>query len=180
METTEVNVRNTFGFAFQWRDVITDVNKVTSVINVLSGLDPRLINTHLIAEDLSINSSKILQIKFEWVDVFIYFTPSKQYHPYRWPETILHPSIVYGSEFTRDKNFDTSRQFIAYKDAVGKYSYDQKTRQSVLYCYLPTSVTRNSDTWSVQTKYLKIYVFKEIIFMQLCCTSPWLVTIYIT
>ena len=65
IDTTQVNVQNTCGFAFQWRDISSDVNKVTSVINVPSGVDPRSISTHLIPEDLSIHSSKILQIKFE-------------------------------------------------------------------------------------------------------------------
>ena len=46
IDTTQVNVQNTFGFAFQWRYVSSDVNKVTSVINVPSGVEPRSINTH--------------------------------------------------------------------------------------------------------------------------------------
>ena len=62
---SQVNVQNTCGFAFMWRDVVTDVNKVTSVVNVPSGVDPGMINTYLIPEDNSLHSSKILQIKFE-------------------------------------------------------------------------------------------------------------------
>ena len=65
VHTSQVNVQNTCGFAFMWRDVNTDVNKVTSVINVPSGVDPSLISVYLIPEDQSIHSSKILQIKFE-------------------------------------------------------------------------------------------------------------------
>ena len=65
VERTQVNVQNTCEFSFQWRDFSSDVDKVTSVINVPSGVEPRSISTHLIPEDLSIYSSKILQIKFE-------------------------------------------------------------------------------------------------------------------
>ena len=50
IDATQVNVQNTCGFAFQWRDVSSDVNKVASVINIPSGVDPRSIITHMIPE----------------------------------------------------------------------------------------------------------------------------------
>ena len=86
---------------------------------------------------------------------------SKQYYPYRWPHTILDPTIVYGSDYLKDKNFVNSRKVIAYKDAVSKFTYDQKTRESVFYIYLPTCVMRATETWAVQTKYLNTYTFQN-------------------
>ena len=76
----------------------------------------------------------------------------------------MDPSIVYGSDYLRDKNFGTSRQVVAYKDAVSKFTYEQKTRESVYYIYLPTCVMRATETWAVQTKYLKTYNFQAKVF----------------
>ena len=47
--------------------------------------------------------------------------------------------------------------FVGYKDAVSKYAYDQKAKETVYYCHLPSSVMRAANTWMVQTKYLNTY-----------------------
>ena len=66
-EATQVDVHNTCGFAFQWRDVTNKVNKVTCIVNVPSGVDPTSVDIKLIPEENSIHSSKLLQFKFESV-----------------------------------------------------------------------------------------------------------------
>ena len=62
---TAVDVVNSCGFTFQWRDVTADVNKVTAVINLPTGVDPQKVDIKLPAEAGSNLSANVLQIKFE-------------------------------------------------------------------------------------------------------------------
>ena len=48
-------------------------------------------------------------------------------------------------------------QFAAHKDAVNDYMYDADKRITTTYYYLPISVTRVDNSWSVKTKYQKPY-----------------------
>ena len=63
--SNKVDVANSCGFTFQWRDVTLDVNKVTAVINLPSGVDPQKVDIKLPPEAGSNLSANVLQIKFE-------------------------------------------------------------------------------------------------------------------
>ena len=62
-----VDVVNSCGFTFEWRDVEADVNKVTAIINLPTGVDPQKVDIKLPAEAGSNLSANVLQLKFEYV-----------------------------------------------------------------------------------------------------------------
>ena len=62
-----VDVVNSCGFTFEWRDVEADVNKVTAINNLPTGVDPQKVDIKLPAEAGSNLSANVLQIKFEYV-----------------------------------------------------------------------------------------------------------------
>ena len=64
-KSTKVDVVNSCGFTFQWRDVTADVNKVTAIINLPTGVDPQKVDIKLPPEAGSNLSANVLQIKFE-------------------------------------------------------------------------------------------------------------------
>ena len=64
---------------------------------------------------------------------------------------------MYGTEIAKTKNFQHGNQFVAHKDAVNDYAYDTEKRITTTYCYLPISVMRADNSWTVKTKYQKSY-----------------------
>ena len=65
--STVVDVVNSCGLTFEWRDVAADVNKVTAIINLPTGVDPQKVDIKLPVEAGSNLSANVLQIKFEYV-----------------------------------------------------------------------------------------------------------------
>ena len=82
---------------------------------------------------------------------------SNNIYLHRWPLIILDTQAVYGTEIAKTKNFQHGNQFVAHKDAVNDYAYDTEKRITTTYCYLPISVMRADNSWTVKTKYQKSY-----------------------
>ena len=82
---------------------------------------------------------------------------SNNIYLHRWPEIVLDTQAVYGTEIAQTKNFQHENQFVAHKDAVNDYAYDTEKRITTTYCYLPISVMRADNSWTVKTKYQKSY-----------------------
>ena len=64
---------------------------------------------------------------------------------------------MYGTEISKTLSFQHGNQFVLHKDTVNDYTYDANKRLTTTYCYLPISVMRADNSWSVKTKYQKSY-----------------------